>query len=328
MENVAKEKRGPIEDVKHQVMTVAVKATEAERKAVNDLIARAKGADYSADVFTITPAMAALIFLEANPSNRDWQPGKTLEWARRMTAGQWRQNNQPPGFYNTGLLEDGQHRLAACALADYSWTTLVVFGVDPGAISTVDAGARRYGSDAAKLQGVADSKFKEQIIRLSSAYLVKRGDKSAALKSETEIAQAIKARDEQLGIAIQMAHDSEVNIVNQVLKPTMAAATAFIMLEAGWPEQRVREKLALLNSGQSKSSDSDPMFVAGTIIARAHEKSATKEKLTTAFEVGLILLVMNKTEDGTTAVQKKNLLSELKKGLPDPTYRKPLQQAA
>ena len=322
------EKRGPIEDVKHQVMTVAVKATEAERKAVTDLISKSKGADYGAELFTITPAMAALIFLEANPSNRDWTPSKTLEWARRMTMGQWRQNNQPPGFYTTGQLEDGQHRLAACALANYTWTTLIVFGIDPEAISTVDAGARRYGSDAAKLQGVADSKFKEQIIRLSSAYLVKRGDRSAALKSETEIAQAIKSRDGQLDIAIQMAHDSEVNIVNPVLRPTMAAATAFIMLEHGWPDQRVREKLALLNSGQSKSSDSDPMFVAGTIIAKAHEKTATKEKLSSALEVGLIILVMNKTEDGAAAVQKKNLLSELKKGLPDPTYRKPMAQAA
>jgi hypothetical protein len=326
---VTMEKRPVADDIKTQVMAVAVKATEAERKAVSDLQAKAKGAKYGAEVVGITPAMAALIFLEANPANRDWQPTKTQEWARRMRDGLWRQNNQAPGFYTTGQLEDGQHRLAACALADYTWETLVVFGIETSAISTVDAGARRTGADAAKLEGVHDARFKEAILRASASYLVKRGDKTAALKSETEMARAIKAKDVQLSLAAEMAKASELNLVKPVLKPTVAAAAAFLMLEHGWPEQRVREKLALLNSGQSTEGDNDPFFIAGSMITKSRERADGREKLSTVKELGLIILVMGKSELGPrVAVEKRRLQAELNKGLPDPTYRAPMQEAA
>jgi hypothetical protein len=177
-----------------------------------------------------------------------------------MEAGLWKQNNQSPGFYTNGLLEDGQHRFGAVALAGITWKTVIVFGVVADAISTVDAGRRRHGSDAAKLQGIVNTRMKEAILRASASYLTKLGNKDAALPSETEITNAMQANNSRLDIAIDIAAAAERNVVTPVLKTTPAAVVAYLMLAGGWPEMRVREKLALFNTGQSRDGENDPFF--------------------------------------------------------------------
>jgi hypothetical protein len=269
--------------------------------------------------------MSALIFIHANPHNRKWQVGKTNEYARRMSVGQWcNEHNQLPGFYDTGELEDAQHRFAACALIGYTWKTLTVFGIKRAAISTVDAGLKRSGADHAGLDGIENGKLKETILRTAASYLVRRGDKAAAIRSEAEMSKAIKAKDSQLSLAIDIARGSETNLVNPLLKTPVTATTAFLMVEHGWAEMRVREKLALFNSGQSDQSDKDPFFVAGEMITKSHERGDKRDKLNSVNEVGLILIVMGMTEHShAKAIQKSSLRATLKKGLPDPTYTPP-----
>jgi hypothetical protein len=199
-----------VDDVRTQLAAIAEKATEAEQKSFSDLIKRAKGAAYSAETVTYTPAISSLIFSKANPHNRKWQVSKTNEYSRRMSVGQWcNEHNQLPGFYDTGELEDGQHRLAACALIGYTWKTITVFGIKRAAISTVDAGLKRSGADHAGLGGIENCKLKETVLRMAASYLVKRGDKEAAIRSEAEMTNAIKAKDSQLSLAIDIAVGSE-----------------------------------------------------------------------------------------------------------------------
>ena len=311
-----------VADVRAQIATIADKATEAEQKAFSDLIKRAKGATYGAEMVTYTPGMSALIFIHANPHNRKWQVSKTSEYARRMSVGQWcNEHNQLPGFYVTGELEDAQHRFAAAALSGHTWKTLTVLGIKRSAISTVDAGLKRSGADHAGLDGIENGKLKETILRMASSYLVRRGDKAAAIRSEAEMSNAIKAKDSQLSLPIDIAKGSETNLVNPLLKTPVTATTAYLMIEHGWAEMRVREKLALFNSGQSDQSDKDPFFVAGEMITKSHERGDKRDKLNSVNEVGLIIIVMGMTEHShAKAIQKASLRATLKKGLPDPTY--------
>jgi hypothetical protein len=102
------------DELRVRIMEVAVKATAEDRKQITNLIARAKDGTYGTELISFTPAMAAIIFLENNPHNRDWSAQWTLEVTRRMKAGQWRKNNALPGFYTTGQLEDAQHRIRRC----------------------------------------------------------------------------------------------------------------------------------------------------------------------------------------------------------------------
>jgi hypothetical protein len=316
------------DELRSKMMEVALKATADERKAVSDLLAKAKDAEYGTELVRFTPAMSALIFLEANPHNRDWTPAWTLELKRRMVEGQWRKNNAIPGFYTNGQLEDGQHRFAAAALAGITWETFVVFGIETESISSVDAGKKRYGSDAAQLDGVENTKVKQQILKTSANYLFKLGNKDAAIISEMEMANAIKKHSRELDGAIEIANSASQNLVTPILKQPVAATIAYLMLQHGWPELRVREKLALINSGQSAGGEAEPFFVAGEIITKAREKSSAKDKLNTLKEVGLVILVMGMTEDGTTATRKGVLRAQIDKSLPDPTYHQPRAKAA
>jgi hypothetical protein len=316
------------DELRSQMMQVAIKATAEERKQVDSLILKATDSEYRTDLVTFTPAMAALIFLEHNPHNRDWSPQWTTEIARRMKDGQWRQNNALPGFYTTGQLEDGQHRFGGVALSGVPWRTLVVLGIETESIASVDAGKKRHGADAAQLDGVENTKLKQSILKTSANYLVKLGNKDAAIISEMEMAKAIKKHDQELVTAIDIANTAAQNLVTPILRQPQAATIAYLMLQHGWPELRIREKLALINSGQSSGGEAEPFFVAGDIITKSRDKQASRDKLSALNEVGLVILVMGMTEQGVDAIRKAVLMQNLKKALPDPTYHQPQQAQA
>ena len=146
--------------------------------------------------------------------------------------------------------------------------------MDRDAITTVDAGRRRDAASALKMDGVQEAKLKQQIIKATASYLLKRGDEQAALRSEVEIADAVHAHQGVLDLAINIAEASAQNLVNPVLRKPVAGAAAYLMLTATppWPEQRVREKMALFQTGQSSAGESEPTFIAGQIIENPSRK--------------------------------------------------------
>jgi len=309
------------EEVRSRIAAVVTTATETDRRTVQEILTRASTGDYGSKTYDITPGVAALLFIEHNPHNRDWDPSWSLELARRQTTGLWKRNNEPPGFYKDGALADAQHRFAAVALSSITWTTVIVFGMDREAVMTIDAGRRRDAASALKMDGVQAAKLKQTIAKGAAAYLVKRGDNTAALKSELEIAQAINARHHVLETAINIAENSASNLVNAVLKPHVAATTAYLMLTASppWTEQRVREKIALFQTGQAEGGENEPFFVAGRIIEAAHERPATN-KLNASKEVGLVVHAMRLSEQGVRAVRRNAMMATVRDDLPDPSY--------
>jgi hypothetical protein len=319
-EAVASPRQNRSDEVRAKIAAVAAAATDPDRKIVSDILNRASKGDYGSEIFNITPAAAALLFLEHNPHNRDWDPAWSLELSRRQRMRIWRKNNEVPGFYRDGNLADGQHRFAGIALSGITWTTVVVFGMDRDSITTVDAGRRRDAASALKMDGMQEAKLKQSIIKTGASYLLRTGQDSAALRSEVEIADAIHSNNGVLEAAIEIAQISEQNLVNPVLKQSSAATVAYLMLTHGWPAQRVREKMALFQTGQSTSGESEPFFVAGEIIGKAKEKKDTKDRLSTIKEVGLVLHAMRLSTQGVRAIGKQKLMLGIKKELPKADY--------
>jgi len=315
-------KRKAEDELRQRIVAVAGAASSEDRRKVMDMVAEARKGVYRPQVYDITSGMAAILFTEFNSHNRDWTASWTLELLRRIQHGLWRQINASPGFYDNGLVEDGQHRFGAVALAgEFVWSRVTVqFGIKQDAISAVDSGHRRRASDHAKLDGIGNTRMKEAILKASASYLVRRGDKSAAMPSETELAAAIREHNAVLDTAIDVAKDSETNIVTPILRRTVGATVAYLMLTHDWPEQRVREKLALFNTGQSSSGENEPFFIAADIITKARAKVDAKDRLSTVREVALVIEVMNLTTTGVKASRKKALLDGIKKSLPDPAY--------
>src|SRR5262245_4457972 len=179
-------------ELRNEIAAVAATANPDDVKTVSEILTAAKDAKRRVVSYVLTPPIMATLHSRHNPHNRDTNATWVRELARRMKAGQWRWNNELPGFYDSGELADAGHRFAAGAIANFTWETAIVFGVQKDAITTIDDGRKRHGSDAAKLSGVQQAALKETILRQSTAYLVKAGDQSAKpLLSITEMTDAI-----------------------------------------------------------------------------------------------------------------------------------------
>ena len=319
------------DEVRAKIAAVAAAATEEDHEMVKAILAIAARGQYAGSkVYEVTPGVGALLFIEHNPHNRDWDPSWSLELARRQRVGIWRKNNEIPGFYKDGKLADGQHRFAATALSGITWTTVIVFGMERNSITTVDAGRRRDAASALKMDGMAETKLKQTIVKTAASYLVKLGQENAALRSELEVAEAISGNNGVLEVAISIAEASEQNLVNAVLKKPTAATVGYLGLTHGWPEQRVREKLALFQTGQSSSGEQEPFFLAGQIIEKARTKYDNKDKLSAIKEVGLVVHALRLSSQGVRATTKAKMLSAIKTELPKIDYpgEEPVSEAA
>jgi hypothetical protein len=306
------------EEVRPKIVAVAAAATAGDRRTVDDILAAASRGEYGSSIYDVTPGVGALLFTQHNPHNRDWDPSWSLELARRQRIHIWKKNNEPPGFYKDGALADAQHRFAAVALSGMTWPTVIIFGMDRDAITTVDAGRRRDAASALKMDGMHEAKLKQSIMKTAASYLTKMGRESAALRSEVEIADAIQTNNGVLETAIEIAQVSKENLVSAVLDLPSSAVVAYLMLTGGWPEQRVREKMALFQTGQSTAGDAEPFFITGQIIEKAHAK--TDKRLSTVKEVGLVLQAMRLSAQGVRAVQRSKLLMGVKNTLPATDY--------
>ncbi|MCH1867094.1 hypothetical protein [Nocardioides sp. CFH 31398] len=105
-----------------------------------------------AEIVDVSPALAET-WLSRNPNNRNLRRPVVDGYARDMEAGRWRLNGETLKFSADGQLYDGQHRLNAIVQSGATVPMVVVRGLTPDVMPTVDAGAKRTYSDALKLTG-------------------------------------------------------------------------------------------------------------------------------------------------------------------------------
>lgn len=101
---------------------------------------------------TITPEMAADL-LDANDGNRPLRPAHVERLAASMMDGGWIVNGATIGVCEDGSLSDGQHRLAACVLAETPFETYVVRGLSSRAQDVTDIGSKRTLADQLSRRG-------------------------------------------------------------------------------------------------------------------------------------------------------------------------------
>jgi hypothetical protein len=246
-----------------------------------------------------------------------------------MKTGQWKQNSMGIGFYVDGTIEDMQHRLGASALAGMTWTVSCTYGVAKDAVDTIDGGKRRSGADHAGLDGITDPGRKQAIVKAAATYFVRAGDLSAALKSELEVKNSIEANDQLLAQAIDIGEQSEVGNSHPALKQSSANIVAYVLLKSGWPAQSIREKLTLFQTGLSTVGESDPFFVASSLIEARKKRAARGEKLTVVKEIAIAIFAMVETEKGIKSILPKHVRAAVDgKSAPDPRFPQMTMQAA
>jgi hypothetical protein len=105
----------------------------------------------------ITPAIAVQ-YLKANKDNyRKINRGTVNRYAEDMKAGKWELNGEAIIFGANGILKNGQHRLAAIALAGIPVMMTVIRGVEDD-VRIFDVGGNRTVNQIASANDVAVSK--------------------------------------------------------------------------------------------------------------------------------------------------------------------------
>ena len=106
----------------------------------------------SVEILDVSPATAES-WLARNPNNRNLRKPLVESYARDMLAGRWALNGESIKFDTAGHLCDGQHRLNAIVQSGQTVPMVIIRGLAPEVMQSVDAGAKRSYSDALKLMG-------------------------------------------------------------------------------------------------------------------------------------------------------------------------------
>lgn len=219
------------------------------------------------EIVTVTPALAKE-WLEHNQDNRPVRMARVSHYAHQIKLGQWTLTGQPILFDSSGRLATGQHRLLACIQADTPFTTMVVRGIDPGAVKNIDTGASWSYADIAQAAGFKDSLQRVAAIRVALMLDQQRpGDSldrwrasgtnrsSIHIPSITEVLEFAEA---YAALCDRMLKAVYQKTSKKLLHPTSTFGGLFLHL---YPKnsRRCDEFFAKLASGADLRSD-DPIF--------------------------------------------------------------------
>jgi hypothetical protein len=123
--------------------------SEPDRKNIvflTDLIS-ARARNMFSHTIKFTPAMAQYVLDKHNGDNRTLSPSRVEKYANEMKYGNFILTAQGISFGKNGLLNNGQHRLAAVVRSRITVEFYVTFGEDRAAFSVIDTSAARTGGD-------------------------------------------------------------------------------------------------------------------------------------------------------------------------------------
>ena len=162
----------------------------------------------TAQVETITPAMARDIIDNHNNGNRRHSGVNISKLVQAFTTGTWMLNGESIIFDDSGHLLNGQHRMYACIEANLPFDTVVARGVSKEAFKTMDTGKNRTAGDVLGIDG-ADSKHSPKLAKIINRY---EGFKAKRITnpikmSNTEILELYRASDTTYEDALDIGKD-------------------------------------------------------------------------------------------------------------------------
>jgi hypothetical protein len=230
------------------------------------------------DVEWIGPAQATE-FLKSNTNNRNQKEHSILDYANDMRTGNWAFNGASICFDVNGTLLDGQNRLTAVVRSSTKQLFLVVRGLQPRTMTTIDTGSKRSPADAFKIAGLAEGSFNQLAAITKGLLLLKNGgrpsisDQTAfmeknrkqvvsAYRISVNAGAALKAR-KLLGVAAFYTNREDVFKSAQFFDALATGAE----LSYGDPRLTLRNKLQQdITIGRCNTSISDLTLHVATVL--------------------------------------------------------------
>lgn len=246
----------------------------------------------------VTPPIAAILWLDHNHYNRDWNPKTSAAYAAMMTADLWRLTSQSVYALSrdAGDLLDGSHRAAAQVYAETSLDMFICLGMSKNDISALDCGKKRHAYDVCKLLGVANAKDKQTVLIEMWNYLAKIEVISDAVNEANinGIAAKIQQHDALLTRALEIGAATVTDADDALVGKIIAARIAAILLHSGWDQDRIIDYLSEIQTGEF-DSETTPLWHADNRV-RSHKQPETVWR--TPKQIAIIIKAMMMEVDG------------------------------
>jgi len=130
-----------------------------------------RGNIFRVEIVEMTPERAERL-LDMNTRNRSVKINREKNYAGQMKNGQWLVDGNPIRVDRDGVLLDGQHRLYAIVESGTTQTVVLITGLEPQAMNSIDTGVSRTLGDLLKLS-VPDMKHEAKLGALSRVLLIR-----------------------------------------------------------------------------------------------------------------------------------------------------------
>jgi len=300
------------------LVAVYEEATPQDRALAAEIVACAKIGQKDAEVKTLTPGAAAILFFDHNKQNREWTTSTSADYCAQIVANEWEFIGDGICLNPEGAVNNGQHRLAGIAAAGKPVQIVIVYGVDKKAIIAMDKPKPR---DAAQFLSIGNQveepKSKQMLVKTAFGVLkrIAKGDAAmeytilAGVRGARKIEHVIVQHDALLNRALEIGAGSVHGRAKPTIKEAHAGALAFVFLLKAWPEERIIENLQHLQSGQDKEGGASPLFVAADQLQKLLAK---REKGTVSQHLAMLIKAFVLHEQGVKAVRSNELTSAMK----------------
>jgi hypothetical protein len=258
-----------------KVLQLASQATTGDKTAAAQIVDN----QTICSVETITPVIAALLFLELNKHNRDFSLSKAQAYAQQMRLGYWRLIHQGLAFYADRKLADGQHRIAAVILSDAPQRFTVFRNFDKDALEAIDTSKRRTAGEAFGITGLIakdDSKIAGAIVESVMKYEARRLEAKTISPSIYEQKDWAMKHLASLRDTLAMVH--RIVKGDPVLSKPETGAIALGLILGGYTAASVETYLGDLLQSVGRYPDSPAVDLHRQFL-KSKERSAVKGKL-------------------------------------------------
>lgn len=271
----------------------------------------------------ITPGVAKALFTLHNVkgTNRGFSFAKAQAYRAAMVRGEWRRVHQGIAFYPDGNLGDGQHRMAACALSGASIEVSASSDLDRESVLAIDRVKARNGGEWLEMAGVREGKVKAVIAKSAMEYSLEVDTGTKPILSDEQVVKFVMDHSQQCTTAIDIGRKSHDGAVNPVLTIRQAANVSLLMLMGGYAEQRVREFMACVQTGQAGFPES-PTTAFSQRMFRAIKSDRYKDQVSGK---SFLALAMEAAALWEQHVSVSRLNVNIKKQVP--SYHRPVETA-
>lgn len=230
----------------------STKANIEERQHL-ERVACARRVGMFTERMTVTPEFARLILEKFAPAgtNRRLRHMYASVIARDIAQGRWNANtHQGLAFREDGILQDGQHRLAACAESGVAITLPVTYGQPNDVFEVVDQGTPRTTADLIQRAGL-DIPSSTNAAAVARLVICLRGKDFAATSrsmSRAVVYEFVGDNRDSINHAVRVGMNTATGLKSKT-SPSMLGAAFYLIIEAGAPEAVAHEFFDRLKDG-------------------------------------------------------------------------------